>query len=196
MNNREKERMEIKADCYRYYKGLMKVELERPIRETDEYKALFEHYPHVAESLNLKKEIDELGRKLKSAKDRKTSFQMKKALNETRKKLRRESMLEQLHGGSKQQAIYHVRFIIESVGESAFSFIRKCREILRGVCANAQRRMCRLVRMRIPPSILDLRSLDLTERGLVLREWVQDHRLRVQKQSLPTESASRKTRSK
>jgi len=185
-----------KTDCYRYYKGLMKAELDRPTRETDEYKALAEHYPHVAESLNLKKEIDELGRKLKSAKDRKTSFQMKKALNETRKKLRRESMLKQLHGESKQQAIYHIRFIIESAGESAFSFIRKCREILRGICANTQRRMRRLVRMRIPPSILDLRSLDLTERGLVLREWVQDRRLRVQKQSLPTESASRKTRSK
>ncbi len=174
----------------------MKAEFDGSTRETDEYKALAEHYPHVAESLNLKKEINELGRKLKSVKDRQTIFQMKKTLSETRKKLRRESMLKQLRGESKQQAIYHIRFILESVGESAFFSMRKCWQILRDICANAQRRMCRLVRMRTPPSILDLRSLDLTERGLVLREWVQDRRLRIQNRSSPTESVARKTRSK
>jgi hypothetical protein len=159
--------MKEKAECYPYYEKILKMKLEQSVTETTEYKVLAEHYPHLAESIRLKREIERLKEKLKSEKERSSRFQMKREINVTRTKLKQENMLKRLHGESKQETIFRTHFIINTSKEHISSLAMKSMHAY----TSAQKKLRRLM----SPSVFDLKSLDTTEKGLALREWIQDH---------------------
>jgi len=163
--------MKEKAECYPYYEKLMKVKLEQSATETTEYKALAEHYPHLAESIRLKREMERLKEKLKSEKERPSRFQIKREMNVTRAKLKQENMLKRLHGESKQEAIFRTHFIIGTSKEHISSLVMT----LRKAYTSVQKKLRMLMYRRLPPSVFDLKSLDTAEKGLALREWIQNH---------------------
>jgi hypothetical protein len=167
--------MKEKAECYPYYEKLMKMKLEQSVIETAEYKVLAEHYPHLAESIRLKREIGRLKEKLKSEKERSLRFQIKREINVTRTKLKQENMLKRLHGESKQETIFRTHFIINTSKEHISSLVMKSRMTLQKKHVSVQKKLRRLMYRKLPPSVFDLKSLDTAEKGLALREWIQKH---------------------
>jgi hypothetical protein len=164
--------MKEKAEFNLYYEKLMKMKLEQSMVETIEYKVLAEHYPHLVESIRLKREIERLKERLNSEKERSSRFQIKREMNVTRAKLKQENMLKRLHGESKQEAIFRTHFIIGTSKEHISSLVMTLRKAYKSV----QKRLRMLMYRRLPPSVFDLKSLDTTEKGLALREWIQNHR--------------------
>ncbi|NIU82180.1 MAG: hypothetical protein GWN17_01265, partial [Candidatus Korarchaeota archaeon] len=146
--------MKEKAEFNQYYKKLMKMKLEQSMVETTEYKVLAEHYPHLAESIKLKREIERLKEKLKSEKERSSRFQIKRELNVTGAKLKQENMLKRLHGESKQEAIFRTHFIIGTSKEHISSLVMT----LRKAYASVQKKLRMLMYRRLPPSVFDLKS--------------------------------------
>jgi hypothetical protein len=159
--------MKEKAECYPYYERILKMKLEQSVTETTEYKVLAEHYPHLAESIRLKRKIERLKEKLISEKERSSRFQIKREINVTKTKLKQENMLKRLRGESKQETIFRTHFIINASKEHIYSLAMKSMH----ACTSAPKKLRRLM----SPSVVDLKSLDTTEKGLALREWVQDH---------------------
>jgi len=168
--------MKRKTDYYPYYKKLTKMTLEKPPEEADEYKVLFQNYPCIAESIKLKTEMKRLNEKMKSVKDRPTKFQIKREMNKIKAMLKREGILKQLHGESKQEKVFKRRFRIDSMKEHVSFSIMRTRKSLTKVSVNAQKRLRASAHRNLPPPIFDLNSLDMAEKGLALREWIRRHR--------------------
>jgi len=170
--------MNEETSCYPQYKKLLKMKAEKLVTETKEFKVLVERYPHIAESIRLKAEMRTLKEKLKSTKERSTKFQIKKEINSIRAKLRREGISKKLRGENKQERLYHTRFIVDSTKEKLSSVRKKSHATLESAHAKVQRRLSTIKHQKLPPSLLDLRSLYLTEKNLALKEWVQSRRKR------------------
>lgn len=153
----------------------MKIKLEKPIVETNEYKILAEHCPHVTESIYLKMETKRLKKKLKSAEDR-TRFQIKRELNRIRTRLKRENIWKRLYGESKQETIWRIHLARDASIEHITSLILKIYTTLSRAYSSTQRKAHGFAHKKFPPAFFDLRSLDVTEKGLTLKEWVQAHR--------------------
>ncbi len=166
--------MKEKTECYPHYKKLMKMKPEQSVVETTEYKVLSERYPHLAEVIRLKREIERLKKKLQSEKERSSRFQIKREINVTKAKLKRENILERLHGESKQETFFHVRFIIDTSKEHISSLATRGHMTLRKTYTSVHKKLRRSMYRKLPPSVFDLKSLDTAEKGLALREWIQD----------------------
>lgn len=166
--------MKEKTECYPYYEKLMKMKLEQSVEETTEYKVLAKRYPHLAESIRLKKEIGRLEKKQKSEKERSSRFQIRREMNATRAKLKKENILKRLHGESKQETIFHIHFIIGTSKEHISSLAMSGHMTLRKTYIGLQKKLRRSMYRKLPPSIFDLKSLDTAEKGLALREWIQN----------------------
>jgi hypothetical protein len=170
--------MKQETNCYPQYKKLLKKKDETPVTETKEFKALTERYPHIAESVRLKDEMRKLKEKLKSAKERQTKSQIRKDMNSLKAKLRREEIRKKLHGEDKLERTYHARFIMDSATEKLSSWREKSRVSLKRTRTKVGRRLDTLKQQKLPPSLLDLKSLYLVERNVALKEWVQNRRKR------------------
>jgi hypothetical protein len=147
--------MREKTECYPYYKKLMKMRLEQSEVETTEFKLLAKCYPHLAESIRLKREMERLKNKLKDEKERSSRSQMKRKMNAARAKLKQENILKLLHGESKQATIFKIHFTVDAPKEHISS-------------------LAKWIHKKLPPSVYDLKSLDTKERGLAITEWVQN----------------------
>ncbi|NWG10983.1 hypothetical protein HXY33_04440 [Candidatus Bathyarchaeota archaeon] len=165
--------MKEKTDYYHYYRELMKNKLEKPMTETTESKVFFENCPHLAESIRLRKEANKLKEKLRFAKDRQTKFQIKRELNGINKKLKRENVLKQLHGESKQEMAYSLHFKADTAKEGASSLIRKSFRAVNNIYDKIQKQSREIAHRKLPPSIFDLKSLNVAEKSLAIKEWVQ-----------------------
>jgi len=170
--------MKEKTDYYPQYKKLLKLKDEKPASETKEFRILAERYPHIAESIRLKDEMRRLKEKLKSVKERATKFQMKKEMSNIKAKLKREGIRKKLHGEHKQERLFHTRFVVDLTKEKLSSMRKKSHATLERTHTKVGRRLSTLRQQRLPPSLLDLRSLYLAEKNTALKEWVQNHRKR------------------
>ena len=164
------------ADYYPYYEKLIKMSLEEPIAEAPEYKVLAERYPHLAESIKLKRKIRRLKEKLRSLKERSVRFHIKREISRIETKLKQENIQKRLHGESKQEAIFNISFTIatfkgriSSLASSAHNTLWKAYMDIRSI----DRALHRLMYRKLPPSVFDLKSLDTAEKGLAVREWIQ-----------------------
>jgi len=54
--------------------------------------------------------------------------------------------------------------------------MKKFRTILGRPIRNFQRKLGRSMHKNLPPSLFNLRELDVTEKGLALREWLEEKR--------------------
>lgn len=169
--------MRKKNEYYPYYEKLMEMSLEDPAEETAEYKILAERYPHLAESIRLRREKRRLKERLRSAANGSTRFQIKREIFRIERKLVQESTQKRLHGETMQEAIFKAFSIMATSRRSISSFAGSARNAMakpyrgfRSVC----RALRRLVLRKLPPTVFDLRSLDTAEKGLAVREWFQE----------------------
>jgi hypothetical protein len=163
--------MKRKAKYDLYYEKFMRMKLERSIVETAEYRPFCRRYPHLAESIRLKREIGRLEKKLKSEKRSSLRLQIKREIDVTRAKLRKERILKRIHGESKQEAIFRKRAGINTLKSRLTHTLQKFSAHTR-----------RVIHIDLPPSLHDLKSLERAETGLALREWIQGRRKKRRKQ--------------
>ncbi len=170
--------MKEETNCYPQYKKLLKMKDEKPAAETKEYKILAQRHPHIAESIRLKDEMRRLKEGLNSTGERSTKLQMKREMNSIKAKLRREGIRKRLRGEDKQERLYHARFIVDSAKEKLSSMHKKSQATLETTHTKVGRRLSTLKQQKLPPSLLDLRSLYLAEKNMALKEWIQNRRKR------------------
>ena len=160
---------------YKHYEKLMKMKLEESIMKTSEYHSFSEIYPRITESIRLKREIERLTNKLKSEKERSSKFKIKREITITKTKLKKNNLLKRLHGESKQEAIFQRTLKHNSSKMHVPSFAKKYQKIL----GQPIRKLRRSMRKNLPPSLFNLRELDAAEKGLALREWLQEKRKKI-----------------
>ena len=167
--------MKDQMNYYKHYEKLMKIKLEESIMKTSEYHSFSEIYPRITESIRLKREIERLTNKLKSEKARSSKFKIKREISITKTKLRKNNLFKRLHRESKQEAIFQRKLKHNSSKMHVPSFAKKYQKIL----GQPIRKLRRSMRKNLPPSLLNLRELDATEKGLALREWLQEKRKKI-----------------
>lgn len=170
--------MKEMTDCYPHFEKFMRMKLNQSMVGTVEYQFFRGRYPHLAESIRLKREMGRLETKLKSEKRRSSRLQIKREINVTKAKLRKEGILKRLHGESKQEAIFRRHFMINALKRHISSLVMRGRATLRKVSAHTRSVMHR----NLPPSLFDLKSLERAETGLALREWIQERQKKRRKQ--------------
>jgi predicted nucleic acid-binding Zn-ribbon protein len=159
---------------YKHYEKFMKMTLEQSIVKTSEYHSFSEIYPHITESIRLKREIKRLNNKLKSEKERSAKFKIKKEITITKTKLKKNNLLKRLHGESKQEAIFQRKLKLGTTKMHVTSLAKKGYTTLRQATRKLRRKLRRSMHRNLPPSIFNLRELDTAEKGLALREWIQE----------------------
>ena len=176
--------MKEEEDYYPYYEKLTKMSLEEPIVETPEFRLLAERYPHLAESVRLRREVGRLRERLRSQKEKSTKFRLKRDIQRLETKLKQEDIQKRLHGESKQEALFKVRFGIETSKNRVSSIASRAHNILTKAKTDARsvdRVLRRSIRKKLPPTVFDLKSLDTGEKGLSVREWLQQRKRNVDK---------------
>jgi hypothetical protein len=161
---------------YKHYERIMKMELEQPVVETFEFQSFSEIYPHIAESIRLRRKIERLTNILKIEKHKGAEFKIKREITVTKSKLRKNNLLKRLHGENKKEAVFHRKFKRNRSKMRYSLLVKKFRTILGRPIRNFQRKLGRFMHKNLPPSLFNLRELDLTEKGLALREWLQEKR--------------------
>jgi hypothetical protein len=182
--------MNANMSFYPIYEKLLKMRLETRITDTQEFKVLAEQYPYIAESFRLKTEMRRLGERAKSARDMAARIQIREEISRVRAKQRAVNILKQLHGESKQERAYHVRFVVEGSKDRVSSLIMKVYGHLDRVSKNLQKKWCMQAHRNAPPSIFDLRSLDLFEKDSAVRDWIQNRQAQVVTKVKPARSPS------
>ena len=161
---------------YKHYERIMKMELEQSVVKTSEYQSFSELYPHIAESIRLERKIERLTNLLKSEKHKGSEFKIKREITVTKSKLRKNSLFKRLHGETKHEAIFSRKFK-RSTSKMRYSLLaKKCRKIIGQPIRTAQMKLSRSMHRNLPPSLFNLRELTVAEKGLALREWLQEKR--------------------
>jgi hypothetical protein len=166
--------MNEKNDYYFFFKKLTRMSLEETIEDTHEYKALYEHYPHITKSIRLKREKERL-KKIKPFDKGSARLNNKRQMLEIKEQLEREKILKRLFGENKQEKMFNIRFIFENAKERVSSLNRRYNTRTRKMHANLRsfnQSINRLLHRKLPPTLFDLGSLDVNEKGLAVREWV------------------------
>ncbi len=163
--------MKEKMDYCSHYEKFMRMKLERSMVETAEYRPFCRRYPHLAESIRLKREIERLEKRLKPEKRSLSRLQIKREINVIKAKLRKERILKRIHGETKQEAIFRKRAGINTLKS-------RITHTLREFSAHTRR----VMHIDLPPSLHNLKSLERAETGLALRDWIQDRHKKRRKQ--------------
>jgi hypothetical protein len=166
--------MNEKNDYYLFYKKLIRMSLEETIEDTHEYKALYEHYPHITQSIRLRREKERL-KNINSLDKGSARLHNKSQLFEIKEQLEREKIFKRLLGESKQEKMFNLRFKFENKKERVSSLIRTyntTRKKMHGNLRSFNQSINRFLHRKLPPTIFDLGSLDMNEKGLAVREWI------------------------
>ena len=168
--------MKDRLEHYKHYERIMKMKLEQSVVETFEFQSFSERYPHIAESIRLKRKIEKLTNILKSENHKELEFKIKREIAVTKSKLRKNNLHKRLHGERKQEAIFQRKFKRYRSKMHYSMLIKKFRTILGQPIRNFRTKLGRSIHKNLPPSLFNLRELDVTEKGLVLREWLEEKR--------------------
>ena len=155
------------------------MKLDQSIVKTPEYHSFSEIYPHITESIRLKREIERLTNKLKSEKERSAKIKIKREINIAKTKLRKNNLLKRLHGESKQEANFHRKVKLNTSKMYVASFVKKRYMTLAHAIINFRKKLRWSMHRHLPPSVINLRELDVSEKGLALREWLQENRKKI-----------------
>ena len=183
--------MKESDEYYSYFEKLMRAAPETVTREAPEYQALSAHYPHLSEHIRLRKELERLKQELQTAKERSRRLQVNREIEDIVGRLRRQDTLMRLHGESKRLGDYKTRFLIMSIRQRISSMVLRARSRVRRLYLNLQKKLqeqSRRTRYRrastLPPSLLDMRSLDPVDKSLALRDWIEKRKVRTQRREL------------
>lgn len=166
--------MKEQMNYYEHYKKFMRMGLAQSIVKTSEYSSFSKKYPYITESIRLKREITRLTNKLKSEKVRSSRFRIKRELNVNKTKLRKNNLFKRLHGENKQESVFErklksatTKMRVKVLTKKSYTTLRQASRKLRG-------KLRRSMHRNLPPSVFNLRELDVAEKGLALREWIQE----------------------
>jgi len=173
----------------------MRAAPETVTQETPEYQALSARYPHLSEHIRLRKESERLKQVLRTAKERSRRLQVSREIEDIVGRLRRQDTLMRLHGESKRLGDYKTRFLIMSVKQRVSSMVLRAQLRIRRLYLSLQKKLqeqSRRARYRqastLPPSLLDMRSLDPVDKSLALRDWIEKRKVRIQRKELAGQS--------
>jgi hypothetical protein len=168
----ERQLLNERDNHYSHYKKLVKMNLQENIEKTHEYKILSKNFPHIAESIRLKKDNEKLKQELKTMKRRSDILQQKRKMNAIKTKIRRENLLKRLYGEYQKETRFNMRLKFDISKEYISSLRNSLRKGYSGF-RSFDRTLSKLLSKRLPPVISDLGSLDMAEKGLAIREWVK-----------------------
>jgi len=160
--------MKEKISYNRFYEKLVKMQPDKPMQETVEYQVLAKAYPHLAESLRLRKEIERLERESKSLRKGSAKTRIEKEIMNLQTKLKRVNLSKRLHGESRKEASLRMHFRIGNAKRYVSSSAEHVVAVLRNLFGN--------IRRRLLSNVLDLKSMYAAERSLTIKEWVKTHR--------------------
>lgn len=161
---------------YRQYEKIMKTGLEQSVTETIEFQNFSEIYPNIAESIRLKREIKRLSKMMKSENRKGSKFKMKKEITIAQSKLRKNKLLKRLNGESKQEASFQRKFKRNRSKMRYSLLMKKLWNSLSQRVRKFQKKFERSMHKNLPPSLFNLRELDAAEKGIAVREWLQEKR--------------------
>lgn len=164
---------------YKHYEKLVKMPLGQSIVATSEYHSFSEAYPRITESIRLKRELERLTNKLKSEEAGSAKFKTKREIAITKTKMKRNNLFKRLDGESKQEAIFQRKLKLRTMKMCGSLLVKRFRKRLGRPNKNFKRTLRRSLHRNLPPSLFNLRELDVTERGLALREWLQENRKKL-----------------
>lgn len=157
----------------------MQIKFDNSIVKTHEYQIFSEIFPHISESIRLKREIKRLTNKLESEKTRSVKIKIKKEIIITKTKLRKNNLFKRLHGETKQETNFYRKYKINTLKTRGFSLAEKYYTTLEQAITNFRKKLKGFMIRNLPPTIFNLRELDASERGLALREWNQKNRTKT-----------------
>jgi hypothetical protein len=164
---------------YKHYEKLMQIKFDHSIVKTPEYQIFSEIFPHISESIRLKREIERLTNKLESEKTRSVKIKIKKEIIITKIKLRKNNLFKRLHGETRQETNFYRKYKINTLKTRVFSLAEKYYTTLEQAITNFRKKLKGFMIRNLPPTIFNLRELDASERGLALREWNQKNRTKT-----------------
>lgn len=166
--------MNKQKDYYYFFKKLTLMSLEEAIEDTPEYNALYERYPHITKSIKLRREKERL-KKINSLKKGFARLYNKRQMLEIKEHLEREKIFKRLFGENKQEKMFSIRLTFENTKERVSSLNRTLNTTIKKIYGNLRlfnQRKSRLLHRNRLPTLFDLRSLDVNEKGLAVREWI------------------------
>lgn len=163
----------------------MKTELEQPLEETVEFKIFSKIHPRIAESIRLKREIKRLTNILKSEDRKGSEFKVKREIAVTKSKLKKNELFKRLHGESKKEALFHRKFKRKRSKMLVSLFMKKIRTRIGQPIRRFHRKRGRSMHQNLPPTLFNLREMDMTEKGMVLREWLHEKRENLREKLIP-----------
>jgi len=164
---------------YRLYEKIMKTEPEQPLEVIVEFKIFSKIHPHIAESIMLKRRIKRLTIMLKSEEHKGSKFKIKREIATTKSKLQRNALFKRLHGESKKEAFFQRKFKRKQSKTRVALFMKKVRNRLGRPFLKLKRDQAESLHRNLPPTLFNLREMDMIEKGIVLREWLQKKRKRL-----------------
>jgi hypothetical protein len=148
------------------------MKLEESIMKTSEYHSLSKIYPRITESIRLKRDLKRLINKLKSEKSRSSKFKIKREIAITKSKLKKNNLFKRLHRENKPEAIFQRKLKTRKTKMYVSSFTKNGYTIF----GQSLKKLKRSMHKNLPPSLFYLRELSATEKGLALRNWLQEKR--------------------
>ena len=169
--------MKKRVDYYPYYEKLMGMRLEELIEETPEYKILSERYPHLAESIKLKKEMERLKENKNSLQERTARLKIEREIIRTKGKLKRENVHKHLHRENKQEVIFNLKILKNKTSSSAreiYTISQKAYSDLQKDFHKSRKNLSKVLHKKLPPTIFNVKSLNVAEKFLSVKEWIQE----------------------
>ena len=154
----------------------MQLSLEETVEDVPEYKLLYESYPHVAESIKLRRESKKLKKKIKSSKNGSERIQRRIEMFAIKEKLRMENINKNLFGENKLQTRFDRRFKFETSKQKTYQLKKRVNDTFKNAHINLrskEQKIRMFLRRKLPPVIPNLGSRDISEKCLDVKEWTK-----------------------
>lgn len=164
---------------YRNYERIMKMELWQPVVETLEFKQFSQVYPNIAQSIVLKRKIQHLTNELKSDDFKGSKFKLKREISKAKSKLKKNKLTKGLHGENKQESVFQKKYKRKIRKARSKAFRKKVKNRISRPFTKFRKRLSSFMHRNLPPSVFNLNSMDISERGFELREWLKQKRKKL-----------------
>lgn len=159
---------------YRNYEKIMKIKIEQPIDQTAEYQSFSDSYPHIAESIKLKREVKNLKNELESEKKLQKKIKIRQKIYATQKKLKKTDLFKRLRGEKKTESLFQKKFKQKNSKKRYSIFVKKIEKRVRKTFSKFRKNLRRTLHKKMPPTVFYLKELNVSERGRILREWLKE----------------------
>lgn len=154
----------------------MKIGPEQSIIETFEYQQFSEVYPNIAESILLNRMLNQLKDELKAQKDQIIKFKLKQRIRIIKAQLKKNALKKRLHGEGKQEKKFHKKFKSKVSKKRNALLKKKIRNKVGQPIGTFKTKIRKSLHKNLPPTLFNLREHDVSEKSLMLQEWLQEKR--------------------